>query len=87
MFDLHIPLSFFSCFFSFVLFHNLQDGRRLVHIDSVSSSFKVVDNLGSCYISVKLVLPDGHEIPKEKVRGETPGSGGTPEVNDSTMQK
>jgi hypothetical protein len=56
------------------------EGRRLLHIDTVKSSFKVVENVGNCYLSVKLLLADGTDIKDEKVRGETGGGGQSPEI-------
>jgi hypothetical protein len=56
------------------------EGRRLVHIDTTESTFKVVDNVGNCYLSAKLMLADGTTIKDEKVRGETRGGSTAPDI-------
>jgi len=52
-----------------------------VHIDTTKTSFKIVDNIGSCYLTVKLINNEGGGIKDEKAYGEVSGGALAPTIS------
>lgn len=58
-----------------------------MHVETTAVALAGVDGIGGCYLSAKLVTPDGSmDVKDEKVRGETPGSDRMPQVPHAREQ-